>query len=41
MRTVAEGFSLIYPSVARRVLDEFGRRRVGTTQPTTTRTTAT
>lgn len=25
LRTVADGFSLIYPSVARRVLDEFGR----------------
>ncbi len=25
IRTVADGFSLIYPSVARRVLDEFGR----------------
>ncbi|MEP6695039.1 MAG: response regulator transcription factor, partial [Chloroflexota bacterium] len=24
IRTVADGFSLIYPSVARRVLDEFG-----------------
>ncbi|TMC26245.1 MAG: response regulator transcription factor, partial [Chloroflexi bacterium] len=30
IRTVADGFSLIYPSVARRVLDEFGRLRVGT-----------
>jgi len=29
IRTVADGFSLIYPSVARRVLDEFGRLRVG------------
>jgi DNA-binding NarL/FixJ family response regulator len=27
IRTVADGFSLIYPSVARRVLDEFGRLR--------------
>ncbi|HEY8655387.1 MAG TPA: response regulator transcription factor [Candidatus Limnocylindria bacterium] len=25
IRTVADGFSLIYPSIARRVLDEFGR----------------
>ncbi len=33
IRTVADGFSLIYPSVARRVLDEFGRLRVGTAQP--------
>lgn len=31
IRTVADGFSLIYPSVARRVLDEFGRLRGGTT----------
>ncbi|MGH2498593.1 MAG: response regulator transcription factor [Candidatus Limnocylindria bacterium] len=29
IRTVADGFSLIYPSVARRVLDEFGRLRAG------------
>ncbi len=29
IRTVADGFSLIYPSVAKRVLDEFGRLRVG------------
>ena len=29
IRTVAEGFSLIYPGVARRVLDEFGRLRTG------------
>jgi DNA-binding NarL/FixJ family response regulator len=29
IRTVADGFSLIYPSVARRVLDEFGRLRGG------------
>jgi DNA-binding NarL/FixJ family response regulator len=27
IRTVADGFSLIYPSVARRVLDEFGQLR--------------
>jgi two-component system, NarL family, response regulator LiaR len=27
IRTVADGFSLIYPSVARRVLDEFGHPR--------------
>jgi NarL family two-component system response regulator LiaR len=27
IRAVADGFSLIYPSVARRVLDEFGRLR--------------
>ncbi|HYK99124.1 MAG TPA: response regulator transcription factor [Candidatus Acidoferrales bacterium] len=33
IRTVADGFSLIYPSVARRVLDEFGRLRVGAAQP--------
>src|SRR5256886_14196081 len=33
IRTVADGFSLIYPSVARRVLDEFGRLRVGSAQP--------
>jgi DNA-binding NarL/FixJ family response regulator len=26
---VADGFSLIYPSVAKRVLDEFGRLRSG------------
>jgi DNA-binding NarL/FixJ family response regulator len=30
IQTVPEGFSLIYPSIARRVLDEFGRLR---TQP--------
>jgi DNA-binding NarL/FixJ family response regulator len=29
IRTVADGYSLIYPSVARRVLDEFGRMRGG------------
>ena len=29
IRTVADGFSLIYPSVAKRVLDEFGRVRGG------------
>src|SRR5438093_1666533 len=29
IQTVAEGYSLIYPSVARRVLDEFGRLRAG------------
>jgi len=29
IRTVADGFSLIYPSVARRVLDEFGQLRSG------------
>ncbi|HUG55577.1 MAG TPA: response regulator transcription factor [Candidatus Limnocylindrales bacterium] len=29
IRTVSDGFSLIYPSVARRVLDEFGRLRSG------------
>jgi DNA-binding NarL/FixJ family response regulator len=29
IRTVADGFSLIYPSVAKRVLDEFGRLRGG------------
>ncbi len=29
IKTVADGFSLIYPSVARRVLDEFGRLRAG------------
>src|SRR5207237_272478 len=29
IRTVADGFSLIYPSVAKRVLDEFGRLRSG------------
>jgi two-component system NarL family response regulator len=33
IRTVADGFSLIYPSVARRVLDEFGRLRVGSARP--------
>jgi len=33
IRTVADGFSLIYPSVARRVLDEFGRLRVGAATP--------
>lgn len=33
IRTVADGFSLIYPSVARRVLDEFGRLRIGAAQP--------
>ena len=27
IRTVADGYSLIYPSVAKRVLDEFGRLR--------------
>ena len=27
IRTVADGFSLIYPSIARRVLDEMGRTR--------------
>jgi len=27
IRTVSDGFSLIYPSVAKRVLDEFGRLR--------------
>jgi DNA-binding NarL/FixJ family response regulator len=27
IRTVADGFSLVYPSVAKRVLDEFGRLR--------------
>lgn len=27
LRAVADGFSLIYPSVAKRVLDEFGQRR--------------
>ena len=27
IRTVADGFSLIYPSIATRVLDEFGRLR--------------
>ncbi len=31
IRTVADGFSLIYPSVARRVLDEFGRLRATVT----------
>ena len=29
IRTVADGFSLIYPSIAARVLDEFGRLRAG------------
>jgi DNA-binding NarL/FixJ family response regulator len=29
IRTVADGFSLIYPSIAARVLDEFGRLRHG------------
>jgi two-component system NarL family response regulator len=29
IRTVADGFSLIYPSIAARVLDEFGRLRSG------------
>ena len=33
IRTVADGFSLIYPSVARRVLDEFGRLRPGGVTP--------
>lgn len=33
IRTVADGFSLIYPSVARRVLDEFGRLRGGSVAP--------
>jgi DNA-binding NarL/FixJ family response regulator len=33
IRTVADGFSLIYPSVARRVLDEFGRLRSGGPAP--------
>jgi two-component system NarL family response regulator len=33
IRTVADGFSLIYPSVARRVLDEFGRLRIGEHRP--------
>ncbi len=33
IRTVADGFSLIYPSVARRVLDEFGRLRGGGVTP--------
>ena len=33
IRTVADGFSLIYPSVARRVLDEFGRLRIGERKP--------
>ena len=28
IRTVADGFSLIYPSIAARVLDEFGRMKV-------------
>ncbi|HEX9495667.1 MAG TPA: response regulator transcription factor [Candidatus Limnocylindria bacterium] len=32
IRTVADGFSLIYPSVARRVLDEFGRMKDGGAQ---------
>jgi len=31
IRTVADGFSLIYPSVARRVLDEFGQLRTNAT----------
>ena len=30
IRTVADGFSLIYPSIARRVLDEMGRPRKST-----------
>jgi DNA-binding NarL/FixJ family response regulator len=34
IRTVADGFSLIYPSVARRVLDEFGQLRSGATNET-------
>ena len=33
IRTVADGFSLIYPSVAKRVLDEFGRLRGGGDRP--------
>jgi DNA-binding NarL/FixJ family response regulator len=34
IRTVADGFSLIYPSVARRVLDEFGQLRTNTPSDT-------
>jgi DNA-binding NarL/FixJ family response regulator len=34
IRTVADGFSLIYPSVARRVLDEFGQPRTKTASET-------
>ena len=34
IRTVADGFSLIYPSVARRVLDEFGQLRTNPTVET-------
>jgi NarL family two-component system response regulator LiaR len=34
IRTVADGFSLIYPSVARRVLDEFGQLRTNATAET-------
>jgi DNA-binding NarL/FixJ family response regulator len=34
IRTVADGFSLIYPSVARRVLDEFGQLRSTTATDT-------
>jgi DNA-binding NarL/FixJ family response regulator len=34
IRTVADGFSLIYPSVARRVLDEFGQFRANTASET-------
>ena len=34
IRTVADGFSLIYPSVARRVLDEFGQPRTTATAET-------
>ena len=34
IRTVADGFSLIYPSVARRVLDEFGQPRTKTATET-------
>ena len=34
IRTVADGFSLIYPSVARRVLDEFGQLRSTTSTET-------
>ena len=34
IRTVADGYSLIYPSVAKRVLDEFGQlRSSGTARP--------
>ena len=33
IRTVADGFSLIYPSVAKRVLDEFGRLRTTIGKP--------